>query len=322
MSGIGASMEFLLVVGFLLLPPLVLWRCKRFCENHPSTIPFRTVPVGCLTMFVAAALFESALHWLFQTVLERNIPHAVSSWVGPVSELLAIVLGLAVIHFLSKRLERGGKTPRKWLFPAVFAGLAAIIAALSVLFAVFGFPPSFDKESASWSTIFLPKIQECPIAFEQRPSHPFLAEYDYRIRLGERDNSACFRLWPNTGGRTYLNVYRVSDDKLLLKDKDVSYLVDISRKQVYLIGCEREDDGSKSEIRSAIPLSEKPFTTMDNDTVFFTDGTSSEAIPYDLDLRSCEYIGCIMDYSFYTPDEQPEGEGHPRYRTNNSTQDE
>ena len=45
-----------------------------------------------------------------------------------------------------------------------------------------------------------------------------------------------------------------------------------------------------------------------------SDGTSAEAVPYDVYLRFREYIGCIMDYSFYTPDEQPEGEGLPRYR--------
>lgn len=316
------SLETLLITGVLLLPPLVLWRCKRFCEKHPSTIPFRTVPLGCMTILAGAALFEGAVAWLFKQMLERNVPHMVSRWGGLFAWLLSIILGLAVIKSLSKRLERGGKTPHRWLFPAVFAGLTAIITAISVFFAVFSFPVSFDKESDSWSTIFLPKLQGCPVAFEQRPTHPFLAEYDYRIRLGERNNSAYFRLWPNTGGRTYLNVYRVSEDKLLLKDKDVSYLVDLAQRQVYLVRCERGEDGSESTIHSAIPLSEKPFDSMGSATVCFTDGTSSVAIPYDLDLRSCEYIGCIMDYSFYTPDEQPEGEGHPRYREKSSPHDE
>lgn len=312
-------METLLIIGILLLPPLVLWRCKRFCEKHPSTIPFRTVPFGCLTMLVVAVLLEDAVFWLFKTVLERNIPHAVSSWGGPISELLAIVLGLAVIVVLSKRLVKGREAPSGCLYPMVFAGLAAIATAISVFFAVFDFasppgPRDSDKEAAAWSTIFLPKLQDCPIAFEQRPTHPFLAEYDYRIRLGERDDPAYFQLWPNTGGRTYINVYRVADDKLLLKDKDASYLVDLSRRQVYLARYERGAGESEQEIHSAIPLSEKAFDGMGSSTICFTDGTSAQAIPYDLDLRSCEYIGCIMDYSFYTPDEQPEGEGHPRYR--------
>ena len=281
-------------------------------------------------MLVVEVLLESAVYWLFHTVLERNIPHAVSFWGDPIASLLAIVLGLAVIVVLAKRLVKGREAPSGYLYPMVFTGLAAIATAISIFVAIFshpGFltppgPRDYDRASAAWSTIFLPKLKDCPIAFEQRPTHPFLAEYDYRIRLGERNNSAYFRLWPNTGGRTFLNVYRVSGDKLLLKDKDVSYLVDLAQRQVYLVRCERGEDGSESTIHSAIPLSEKPFDSMGSATVCFTDGTSSEATPYELDLRSREYIGCIMDYSFYTPDEQPEGEGHPRYREKSSPHDE
>ena len=106
------NLETLLIIGFLLLPPLVLWRCKRFCEKHPSTIPFRTVPLCCMTMLVAVALFGSAVVWFFKQVLERNVPHAVSRWGGLVSWLLSIILGLAVIKPLATRLERGGKGPR------------------------------------------------------------------------------------------------------------------------------------------------------------------------------------------------------------------
>lgn len=312
------SLEILFIFSFLLLPPLVLWRCRRFCEKHPSTIPFRIVPLGCLTMFVAAALLERAITLLFKTVLERNVPHAMSRWEGLVVWLFSILLGLAVINSLSKRLKRGGKTPHWWLFPAVFAGFAAITTAISVFFSVFFLPVSFDRESDSWSTIFLPKFQNSPIAFEQHPIHPFLAEYDYRIRLGKRNNRRYFRLWTNTGGRTYINVYRVSEDKLLLKDKDCSYLIDTARMQVYLVHCGHGADGSESTILSAIPLSEKPFDEMGSSEVYFTDGTSAQAIPYNLNLGTCEYMGCIMDDSFYNPVVQPEGEGHPRYRGKSS----
>ncbi len=322
------SLEILLIFSFLLLPPLVLWRCRRFCEKHPSTIPFRTVPLGCLTMFVAAALLERAITLLFKTVLERNVPSVVSRWGGPVVGLLALFLGLAVINSLSKRLKKGGKAPHRWLFLVVFAGLAAISMAIAMIFAAnrpFPILPDscdYNRESASWNAIFLGRVQNSPIAFEQRPIHPFLAEYDYRIRLGERNNRRYFRLWTNTGGRTYINVYRVSEDKLLLKDKDGSCLIDTTRMQVYLVHCGQGADGSESTILSAIPLSEKPFDGMGSREVYFADGTSAQAIPYNLDLGTCEYMGCIMDDSFYTPTEQPEGEGHPQYRGKSSTQDE
>ena len=312
------NVEDILIAGILLLPPLVLWRCKRFCEKHPSTVPFRTVPMGCMTMVLTMTLFESAVAWLFKTVLERNIPHSLSAWGGRLSLLLALFLGLAAIVLLSKRLARDGRPPPGWLYPAVFLGLAAIAMTVSVCWQLRrGIIPDlrdFDKESVAWDTIYLPKVQDCPIAFEVRPSHPFLAEYDYRIRLGERKSPTYFRLWANTGGRTFLNVYRVAQDKLLLKDTYASYLVDVARRQVYLVASEPGSDESGQEVHSAVPLSEKEFDMRTADAVGFVDGTSAEAVSYDADLRSREYIGCIMDYSFYTPDEQPEGEGHPRYR--------
>ena len=49
-------------------------------------------------------------------------------------------------------------------------------------------------------------------------------------------------------------------------------------------------------------------------SVTFADNMTTRAVPYEADLQNRKYIGCIMDYSFYTPDEQSEGEEHPQYR--------
>ena len=72
------------------------------------------------------------------------------------------------------------------------------------------------------------------------------------------------------------------------------------------------------DIHFAVPLCEKAFGSMGGEGqdlhIRFRDGTTVQTIPYDVDCSHREYIGCIMDYSFYTPDEQSEGEEHPRYR--------
>ena len=302
----------LFVVGIFLLSPLILWRCKRFCEKHPSTVPFRTVPLGCLAMLGLEAIFARVGHWLFHKVLGHNP----SDWMDIIAVLIALPLGIWVIVRLSGRLTKGRESPPGCLYPLVFVGATMMFVGIVVFYTigVYLISPPFARELESWSTIPLPAVQNCEIAFEQRPSHPFLAEYDYRIRLGKGRDKAYFWLWPNTGGRTFVNVYRVADDKLLLKDKDAAYLVDIARKQVYLVDNTHGYGPLEPGIHSAIPLSDKAFDGMDSESVVFTDETESRAVPYEVDLSSCEYIGCVMDDSFYTPDQQPEGEGHPRYR--------
>ena len=324
-------LETILITIVLLLPPLVLWGCRSFCEKHPSTVPLRTVPLGCLTMLWLVLLYGTAISWLYHSVLETNPPH----WLDAVKELpilvVAIPLGIFVIVILSKRLNKGIEPPPDQpsgildgpgcLYPAVFIGALLLSLGISCCCSI-GHGPfdseGFDKESRDWYTIFLPKLQDCQIAFEQRPSHPFLAEYDYRIRLRHGKEQAYFQLWPNTGGRTFVNVYKIAEDKLLLKGKDADYIIDSTQKQVYLVRVVFSSPQMSPEIHFAVPLCEKPFGPMggkDKDLeVNFSDGTTARAIPYEADLQNREYIGCIMDYSFYTPDEQPEGEGHPRYR--------
>ncbi len=310
------SLGTILITLALILPPIVLWRCRAFCEKHPSTVPIRTVPLGCLTMFWVMLLSCSAAFWLYYSVFGTFPPHWLNITKDLLILLLALSLGIGVIVLLSRHLTQGKKAPRGYLYPIVFA-VTLIVAGIISCCCTVGC--AFKKGSRDWHTIILPQLQDCRLAFEQRPSHPFLAEYDYRLCLRYGKEQAIFQLWPNSGGRTFVNVYKIAEDKLLLEDKDASYIIDSTQKQVYLIRVsENDSQNEQREIHFAVPLCEKAFDQMgghDEDfSVYFTDGTSSQAVPYDLELKCREYIGCIMDYSFCTPDEQPEGEGHPRYR--------
>ena len=325
------SLETILITLALILPPIVLWRCRTFCEKHPSTVPIRTVPLGCLTMFGMMLLYCSAIPWLYYSVLEKNPPHWLDNIETLLILLLTLPLGIGVIVFLSRHLTKGKKTPCGCLYPIVFVITLMVAGVISCCCTV-GY--AFKEESRSWYTIILPQLQDCRLAFEQRPSHPFLAEYDYRMCLRYGKEQAIFQLWPNTGRRTFVNVYQLAEDKLLLKDKDTSYLVDTTQKQVYLI--DLKDDSSKylgTSISFAVPLSSKRISSLGRSIPFsqseslkktdspeqylyvtFADNTTARAVPYEADLQNRKYIGCIMDYSFYTPDEQPEGAEHPRYR--------
>ena len=339
-------METLLIALALLLPPVVLWRCRGFCERHPSTVAFRTVPLGCLTMFLLTSLYGVAVSWFYHSLRKENLPHWLDRLEGLPSLLVAVPVGLAVIVFLVKRCKKEvskekGK-PQGCLYPLVFVG--ALMTALAISGVCTMSELLFDVEkSRNWFPIFLPRFSDCTVLFEQRPSHPFLAEYDYRIRLESGEATSVFWLWPNTGGRTFVNVYQLEQDKLLLKDKEMSYIVDIRQKQAYLVDI--QDEFSKyqgSSIHFAVPLSSKRISTLGRGipmsqsefrknpdhpeqylSVTFEDKTTARAIPYEADLQHRKYIGCIKNYSFYTGSTPSvllhrvsalEGEEHPRYR--------
>ncbi len=329
-------LETILITLALLLPPIVLWRCRSFCERHPSTVAFRTVPLGCLTMFLLTLLYSVAVPWFYHSILKENLPHLLDTLKELPSLLVAVPVGIAVIILLSKRYNKKEEL-HGCLYPLVFIGSLMVALAISC-FCAWGYILFDVKQNSNWYPIFLPRLSDCVVLFEQRPSHPFLAEYDYRIRLESGDGAVTFRLWPNTGGSTFVNVYQLAEDKLLLKDKDTSYIVDATKKQVYLVDC--QDDFSKYQgtgIRFAVPLSSKRISSLGRSMPFsqsefwknpnspeqylsvdFEDNTTARAIPYEADLQHRKYMGCVMDHSFYTPDQQPEGEGHPRYRNKES----
>ncbi len=330
-------LETILITSVLLLPPVVLWKCRSFCKRHPSTVAFRTVPIGCLTMFLLTVLLGVAVSWFYHSILKTKPPEIGSLGVDSLDMLLillvAVPAGIAVIVFLSKRYTKQKEGPHGCLYPLVFIGSLMVALALSCISA-WSYLLFDVNQDSNWSPIPLPQFPDCVVLFEQRPCHPFLAEYDYRIRLESGDGSVIFRLWPNTGGRTFVNVYQLAEDKLLLKDKEMFYIVDVTQKQVYLI--DLQDDFSKyqeTSVSYAVPLSSKRISSLGRSMPFsqseflknpdspeqylsvdFADNTTARAVTYKADLQNRKYIGCIMDYSFYTPDEQPEATEHPRYR--------
>jgi hypothetical protein len=109
-------------------------------------------------------------------------------------------------------VERGGRIAIG-VGAVVLLGLGSCCAGLAVLPALgvglvedplFGDTSDFDREAQPWVGVDVPIPEGGPLRFERRSAHPFLAEYDRRIRLPARDWVA---LPMNTGGRTLINVH-------------------------------------------------------------------------------------------------------------------
>jgi hypothetical protein len=308
------SLDRILISIFLLLPPLVLWRCKKLCEKHPSTIVFRSVPLGCLTILLLPVFLGIAIAFLCD-IVETQPRYWIQFILDKVLYLAILIAGIAVIVYLSKRFSKGRETPSIGLHVAVFIGCAIIAMIISVISS-----PNIDNleafdKTASWRISYFPCGGDVHVAFEQHPSHPFLAEYDYRLRLRHGREKRYFYLWPNTGGRTFINVYKLDDGRLFLKDKDVHYLVNAGKWQVFILNSSSIE---QYDAVYAVPLSDKKIDSFGGGknifNVDFVDGTRNTGMPIEIDLKKKIYIGCIMDNFFCSASEQPEGEEHPAYR--------
>lgn len=306
--------ETAIIALILLLPPLILWRWKTFSEKRPSSVAWRSVPFGCLTMMLLPLLSGAVICGIYQ-MQEKNRPHWLDILGEPLVILLSIIAGIVVIVCLAKRLSKGRELPHFFTFVGAFVLNAIVVLIVSCIYEA-GTNFMFQNNSPrNWEAIYLPRQSDTAIAFEQRASHPFLAEYDYRLRLRHDKETKYFMLWPNTGGRTFINAYQFPDGRLLLKNKDAHYLVDPANMQVFILDSSVKNGKPP---QSGVPLDNTKIcsmgTTDDNFEVSYPDNICRKSTPIEIDISQCKYIGCIMDHSFYTPDEQSEGEEHPRYR--------
>ncbi|MBQ7651918.1 MAG: hypothetical protein IJS15_13220 [Victivallales bacterium] len=323
-------MDDLITAIVFLIPVLLFLLFRKRFDRSQTAVAFGSVPLGCLTMIFVPALI-SMLFYFIANRMETNPPAWLQTLLELFRYLLGIVLGIAVIAYLAGRFSSEESIRSPLTFVGVFALLIIVGGAISI--ALTGFHEGTGNRDSSWHPIYLPKLQDVRVAFEQRPTHPFLAEYDYRLCLRKGDEKRYFNLWPETGGRTYISVYMLDDGRMFLRWKSNSpdwgylYVIDAAGVQVHVLMIDemygktvkKGDDAKEAEaVHYAVPLSSKAIRTMgsrDNIIdVTFDDGTTVVGVPFDINLDSRKYIGCIKDYSFYTPAQEPEGDVHPRYR--------
>ena len=325
-------MDDLIIAIVFLIPVLLFLLFRKRLERSQTAVAFGSVPLGCLTMIFVPALI-SMLFYFIANRMETNPPAWLQTLLELFSYLLSIVLGIAAIAYLAGRFSSEESIRSPLTFVGVFALLIILGGALSI--ALTGFHEMTGNKESNWYAIYLPKLQDVRVTFQQRPSHPFLAEYDYRLCLRKGDEKRYFNLWPETGGRTYLSVYMLDDDRMLLRWKSMSgnelwgylYVIDANELQVHAMMIDEmngkaarkgENANAEEAVHYAVPLSSKVIRSMGSRDeiidVTFDDGSTVVGVPFDINLYSRKYIGCIMDYSFYTPTQEPEGDIHPRYR--------
>ena len=298
-------LDNILTALWLALAPAVLWvvpRTRRMTGDWMTAL--RNVPPGCLVTFLLPVLAYFCLDFLGN---EKELFVLRRVWYPFWSGVFSILAGLGLIAFLNRISHCKHPPERKTSFLPyvavyVFYAVTAIVLSNLISFAVM--MRNVSGFRGNWRTSLLPPENGVRVAFQQAAIHPFLAEYDYRLRFRSGSSEEYRALQTNTGGRTHFNLYRLKDGRLLFSDRDHDYLVDVpSRKIDYLFrhggklytvpypncrfySCGRSESGGVVE--------------------FTFDGKTVKAFPVDPALLEGKtYYGCLTD-DFYPASEKAE----------------
>ena len=302
----GKIMFSVIAVCLILLPAAALWAIpKTRRAGGDFVIAWKCVPPGCGAML----LIPSAV-WLLAEYC--GIPYRVLRSDAVVFGLFVLGLagGSAVLVKLRNHCRKQhpseqarSNAPVVTVFIImllVFPVVLAVSAAASFSFAL----NNRGNCHGPWRTYEIVREHGTELAFQERPIHPFLAEYDYRFRFRRNGTETYQDLWVNTGGRTYFNVFRLKDGRLLFSDKDQDYLTDVKERKVYVL---TTIDG----VRYAGLLPEGKFTSFG-----FSQGLESGKVQLHIGDRFADaervedelaepmYIGCITT-GFFPASEKP-----------------
>ena len=226
--------EDIVILTLLLVPAIVAWSVPALRKMNGSwLIALKTVPVGMVTLCLAIKLLSEYHKWLCEYRLE-NVEE-INYFVKP-----AIVLGITMIsitisgHLVHKIMRTGKKFNPLPSFLLLFPALAAF--SIMCIFVSLYHAVNVKNHQADWKSIYLPRQNGDGLVFEQQSIHPFLAEYNYRIRFVRNRKSTCQWLFVNYGGSTHFNIYRLKDGRLLFRDKDWDYIVDTANRKVFRLG--------------------------------------------------------------------------------------
>ena len=225
-------LAYLAFCVFMLILPAVLWIVPKTRRNNGNwLIALKTVPAGILAVALTGELL-SKIQFALRESLETDI--AVPVWLQLVAMLIAAALVIVPGGLFIKRkfgtVRKYNPGPSILLF---FLFLPPAFIVFSVIFT--GFNIMNRDYRGEWRSSWLPPEGNTKIAFQQQSIHPFLAEYDYRLRFSCDGGKFTRLLFTNCGGRTHFNLYRLKDGRLLFRDKDWDYLVDAPKRQVLML---------------------------------------------------------------------------------------
>lgn len=227
-------LDDLVFAFFMLLLPAILWIHPKTRRNGGNwIIALKTVPPGILVCCWSSWLL-SVVRNALGDCLERDI--VIPLWAVLGLPLIAALLFIMAAGFLIKRRSAA---PEEKYRPGPSIALFAILLPPSLLlYSVVSLVSTFagiENYRSEWRNRRLPAEGDTKIVFQEQSIHPFLAEYDYRIRFS-RDGEHTYKLlFTNSGGNTYFNLYRLKDGRLLFRDKDWDYLVDPGAREVFVL---------------------------------------------------------------------------------------
>ena len=296
-------------ISLLLLPAIILWAIPKTRRSAGSVVTaWKTVPLGCVTMVVLPNVLIALLAVLGKILglPEIRPVYAVLS-LGAL--IFGIFAGIRVItgmkNYIRKRYGTadGAEPESKKPYYVAFVCLALTVVVVTLVPLIW-FMTSNGNYRGPWRTYPVVTEHGTELAFQERSIHPFLAEYDYRFRFRKNGQETFQDLWLNTGGRTYFNVFRLKNGRLLFSDKNNDYIVEVKSRKVYML--EKIDD-----VYYAGLLPEGKF-----DSFGFSQGQESgkvhlhigkhfiDAEPVTDHLADPKYIGCITT-GFFPASEKP-----------------
>ena len=291
-----------ILLFFVVLPTIIAWAVPQLRKRNGNfLITLKTVPVGVLTLYLMDKLITWFYRWFCEYKFE-NIPKfhfSIRVWIPIVIALFAISVSGWIIHKKFRTGSRYNPLPSLLLFFPYLLAVSILGFIISMVM--------YDANSAyleKWRSIYLPKENSVRFVFEQRPIHPILAEYNYRLRFIRDGQTSYQLLFTNCGGKTHFNLYRLQDGRLLFRDKDWDYIVEAKNAKVYRL----ETSGGKQYIA---PVPNEEINSWGgpeerNGKIVMNMGkhnVPAEDVSGILD--GMVYYGCIKD-QFYPASEKPE----------------
>lgn len=292
----------IVTIVLLLVFAAVFWIIpKTRSANGNWMIALKTFPLGFIAIILSDKLLGAVCCFISEYRMENITIPFWSEIVITISAAFVVMIGAGI--FIKHRWgteKRYNPLPSVVLFFAflvpfiIFCGLLSL--GLSLV--------SMKDYRSDWYSIWLKLGTEDHVAFEQQSIHPYLAEYNYRLRFVRDGNVSRRLLFVNTGGKTHFNIYKLQDGRFLFRDKDWDYLVDVSKqdvsvlrtldKSLYTIPVPNEDVNSWSGLYK---IDGKVYMEVGSEKIPANDVTGI--------LDQMKYIGCIRD-KFYSA-EVPEG---------------
>ena len=233
------DLSILLEAVAVVFIPAVLWAVPRFRRRGGVFLtPAKSVPCGCLPLILLPELLWGVWRRCFGADYDR--------YLFPVTGAILLVtvpVAVAAFRFVDRRQRKmleGVSNPGRESEPLMYVIVFFFFALLGFGGCVVGTAADVARTMTAaqmdyrgdWRYTALLREDGMKIDFGSQSIHPFLAEYNYRLRFDDGKRVSTHYLHTNCGGRTFFNVYRLPDGRLHLADKDGEYLVDPKTRSV------------------------------------------------------------------------------------------